>query len=39
MTAHPPEEARQVFQEARLLGWLHKPFALVELAQAIRRML
>jgi CheY-like chemotaxis protein len=39
MTACPLGEAGQALQEVRLLGWLHKPFALVELAQAIRRVL
>jgi CheY-like chemotaxis protein len=39
MTACPLGEARQAFQEERLLGWLYKPFALAELAQAVRRVL
>jgi CheY-like chemotaxis protein len=39
MTACPLGEVRQALQEDRLLGWLYKPFALAELAQAIRRVL
>ena len=39
MTACPPQGEGQALQEERLLGCLHKPFALAELAQAIRRVL
>ena len=39
MTACPLGEEGQALQEARLLGCLHKPFALAELVQALRRVL
>jgi CheY-like chemotaxis protein len=37
MTACPLEKQSQSLPEERLRGWLRKPFALAELAQAIRR--